>query len=103
MGKVAEKYQKSAGDRDQKIADLKEKAEGYEKTYDDLNFHDDQFDLMEAGISIAISILAITALTDLTWLYFVALVPAIFGVVMGLAGLLGWNLHPDMLAKWLGT
>jgi len=28
-------------------------------------------------------------------------VPTFGGVVMGLAGLLGWHLHPDMLARLL--
>jgi hypothetical protein len=29
------------------------------------------------------------------------LIPTAGGVVMGLAGLLGWHLHPDMLARLL--
>jgi len=28
-------------------------------------------------------------------------VPTVFGVLMGLAGLLGWNIHPDALTKLL--
>jgi len=31
------------------------------------------------------------------------LVPTFFGTLMGLAGLLGWNLHSDLAAKLLGT
>lgn len=71
------------------------------KEYDELNFHDDQFDLSDAGLAIAISLLAVTALTRERWLYFLALVPTLLGVIMGLAGLLGWNLHPDFLTKLL--
>ena len=42
-----------------------------------------------------------TALTHKRWLFWLALVPTGFGVVMGLAGLLGWHLHPDALARLL--
>ena len=47
------------------------------------------------------ALLAMTALTHKRWLYWVALVPTVGGVVMGLAGLLGWHLHPDALARLL--
>ena len=84
-----------------KKEDAQRAAEDAQKNYDELNTHDDQFDLSDAGLSIAISLLAVTALTRKRWLYWVALVPTVFGVVMGLAGLLGWALHPDFLTKLL--
>ena len=34
-------------------------------------------------------------------LYFVALVPTFFGVLMGLAGLMALPIHPDSLVKLL--
>lgn len=34
-------------------------------------------------------------------LYLVALVPTAFGVLMGLAGLAGWPLHPNALVALL--
>ena len=34
-------------------------------------------------------------------LYFVSLVPTVFGVLMGLAGLAAWPIHPDALVKLL--
>jgi hypothetical protein len=34
-------------------------------------------------------------------MYWIALVPTGLGVLMGLAGLLGWHVHPDSLARWL--
>jgi len=40
-------------------------------------------------------------LTHLWWLYFLALVPTVFGVVMGLAGLTGWSIHPAVLIQLL--
>ena len=76
-------------------------AQDDQKTYDALNIHDDQFDLSDALLAIAISLLALTALTHKRWLFWLALLPTSGGVLMGLAGLLGWALHPDTLSKLL--
>ena len=97
--KQIEVYQALATKEDQKKAQQKTVAEADQQTYDQLNFHDDQFDLSDAALSLAISLLAITALSQKRWLFGLAMVPTVFGVVMGLAGLLGWNLHPDALIK----
>ena len=80
---------------------LKKQAEEDQKTYDGLNIHDDQFDLSGAAISIAISLLALTALTNKKWLYWVSLFPTGFGLIMGIAGLFGLGIHPDALSKLL--
>jgi len=82
--------------------EIKHKAEGFQKQYDDLNVHDDQFDMAEALLSVAIALFGVTALTRKRWLLGVAIVFATFGVVLGLAGFVGWNLHPDWLARLLG-
>jgi Domain of unknown function (DUF4337) len=92
-------YQDLAQRQGQKKAELEKKALQEKETYDELNFHDDQFDLSDAALSLAISLLAITALVQKRWLFGVAMLPTVFGVVMGLAGLLGWKLHPDALIK----
>jgi hypothetical protein len=84
-----------------KKAEAQSKAEQAQKTYDSLNNHDDQFDLSDALLDIAISLLAVTALTRRRWLYWIALVPTVFGILMGLSGLLGWSLHPDALTNLL--
>jgi hypothetical protein len=52
-------------------------------------------------LALAISLMAVTALTQKRWLFVLALFPTVFGVVMGLAGLLGWHLHPNLLTKLL--
>jgi hypothetical protein len=82
-------------------ADIKKEAEGAQAEYDRLNVHDDQFDMSEATISIAIALLGVSALTRKKWLVGVAILFAAFGVVMGLAGFFAWNLHPDAFAKFL--
>lgn len=86
---------------EQQKDEIKKVAEGAEKDYDRLNVHDDQFDMSEASISIAIALLGVSALTRKKWLVAVAIAFSCFGVVMGLAGFLGWNIHPDAIAKWL--
>lgn len=94
-------YQQVAADQAKKKDELKSLAEQDQKDYDAANFHDDQFDLADALLAIAISLLAVTALTHLWWLYWLALVPTGFGVIMGLAGLLSWGIHPQALIRLL--
>jgi len=81
--------------------DIKRKAEGFQKQYDDLNVHDDQFDMAEAILSVAIALFGVTALTQKKWLLGIAIAFAATGTVLGLAGFAGWNLHPDWLASLL--
>lgn len=71
--------------------------------YDKLNYRDDQFDLADTLSAIAISMLAVTALTGKRWMYFCALVPTGLAVLMGLAGLLGLPIHPDAITNLLST
>lgn len=97
--KQIEAYRNLASKEDQKKAQQKAVAEADQQTYDQLNFHDDQFDLSDAALSLAISLLALTALSQKRWLFAAAMIPTVFGVVIGLAGLFGWNLHPDALIK----
>ena len=94
-------YNALAKEQSEKKKEQQDAAEEADKTYNRLNLHDDQFDLADAALSIAISLLAVTALTQKRWLYYLALVPTAFGLLMGLAGLLGWGLHPDALARLL--
>jgi hypothetical protein len=81
--------------------EIKAQAEGYQAEYDRLNLHDDQFDLSDAGFSVAIALLGVTALTRKRWLLGVASVFLLVGLLFGLAGFMGWNLHPDRLMSWL--
>src|SRR6266550_2001407 len=80
---------------------LRVQAEQDQKNYDALNYRDDQFDLSDTLIALAISMLALTALTHKRWLFWIAMVPTALGVIMGLAGLLGWAIHPDALSRLL--
>jgi len=82
------------------IPALKAKAEGYAGQYDALNVHDDQFDASDALISIAISIAAVAALAESPMALYAAWLFSAGGIVMGLAGFLGWALRSP-LAQFL--
>lgn len=94
-------YEKLAKDQADKKEELRKQALADQQNYDALNFRDDQFDLSDAAVAIAISLLAIASLTQLWWLYGLSLLPAGFGVLMGMAGLVGWQLHPQALVRLL--
>ena len=95
------RYDAKAASEAQKKAELKAQAEQDQKAYDSLNYRDDQFDLSDAALAIAIALLAVAALTKIWWMYWLSWVPISFGVLMGLSGLLGWALHPDTLTRLL--
>jgi len=82
-------------------AAIRKQAQDFQKQYDALNFHDDQFDMSEACLSVAIALLGVTALTKKRWLLAVGAIFMSLGIVFGLAGFLGWSIHPDFLAKFL--
>jgi hypothetical protein len=95
------RYEALATEQAQKKAELLQQAQQDQQTYDRLNERDDQFDLADAGIAIAIAALAVASLTQAWWLFGLALVPGLFGSFMGIAGLAGWNVHPQLLAGLL--
>ncbi|HSD36691.1 MAG TPA: DUF4337 family protein [Rhodocyclaceae bacterium] len=95
------KYEGIAKGQLAKREELRKAAEADQQKYDALNYHDDQFDLSDALLAISIALLAVTALTSMWALYCVAMVPTGFGVLMGLASLLGWAIHPGALMALL--
>jgi len=99
--KVAD-YTAKAKQYDTEKQKIKESAEDFQKQYDRLNFHDDQFDMAEAGLSLSIALFGVTALTQKRWLLAIAVLFAVFGFALGVSGFLGYNLHPNFLAKLLG-
>jgi hypothetical protein len=98
---VQRRYVALVADQTAKKDSLRKAAIADQTTYDSLNYRDDQFDLSDTLIALAISLLALTSLTHKRWLYFIALVPTAFGVLMGLAGLFGWHVHPDAISSML--
>ena len=85
----------------QKKNDVLAQAKQDQVTYDALNYRDDQFDLSDAALALALSLLAVTTLTRQRWLYAAALVPTAIGVFYGVAGLAGLPFHPAWLTGLL--
>jgi hypothetical protein len=79
------------------------KAKAAEAEYDRLNFRDDQFDLSDAFLSIAVALSAVAALVDSFWLLYVAWGSGGIGLLFGIAGFANLGLRPEWLASLLGT
>jgi hypothetical protein len=101
LDSVVERYEALVADQKAKKDSLRAAAADDQRTYDAINYRDDQFDLSDALTAIAISLLALTSLTQKRWLFGIAMIPTVLGVVMGLAGLAGWHLHPDAISQLL--
>jgi hypothetical protein len=82
--------------------DLAGKAHAADARYGTLKFRHDQFDMEDGILSITLALTAVAALTELYWMLAAGWVFASFGVLMGLAGMFGWPLHPEFLARFLG-
>ena len=99
LGDYAEKIRRYEVEKEE----IKQKAEGFHEHYEMLDARHDQFDMAEALASIAIALLGLTALTQKKWLFYLAWGFAGLGIVLGLAGFMGLGLHPDFLARALGS
>ncbi|MBC7436310.1 MAG: DUF4337 domain-containing protein [Bdellovibrionales bacterium] len=95
------RYRALEKDQARKKDEVRAMADQDQKNYDALNYRDDQFDLSDALLAVAIAMLAVTALTRLWFLYWLSLVPTALGVMMGVAGLAALPIHPDALMKLL--
>jgi biopolymer transport protein ExbD len=84
-------------------AETMAKAKALEAEYERLNLRDDQFDMSDAFLSIAIAISAVGALVDSFLLLYIAWGSGAFGLLVGIAGFLGYNLRPEWIATLLGT
>ncbi|HEY1962187.1 MAG TPA: DUF4337 domain-containing protein, partial [Rhizomicrobium sp.] len=81
---------------------LKAKAEGEDRHYDELVTRHDQFDMAEAFDSVAISLAAVAALTDLFWLLCVSWGFAALGIAISIATFVGADVRIEFLARLLG-
>ena len=102
-GKQAAEYEADIKKYQERSKETRAKAEALEQQYEKLNYRDDQFDLSDAFLSIAIALSAIAALVELYWLLYVAWAAGAYGLVMGITGLFNLPLRPVLLAALLGT
>lgn len=81
---------------------IKLRAEGHEKEYDRLNLSDDQLDLAEACLSMALALYGVTALTRRRSLLYLSVLVAVWGAAHAVAGFAGWGFRPEWFAQVLG-
>jgi uncharacterized protein DUF4337 len=101
--KQAAEYEADIKKYEGRSTETRAKAEKWEAEYDRLNFRDDQFDMSDVFLSIAIALAAVASLVDLFWLLYVAWGSGAIGLSFGIAGFAGWNFRPEWLASLLGT
>jgi uncharacterized protein YybS (DUF2232 family) len=97
IAEAAERVKRYAKEKNE----VRAQAEQFQRTYDALNIHDDQFDLSDAALSVSIALFGVTALTRKRWLLLVAMTFMAAGVFFGLAGFFRWSVHPSALMNWL--
>jgi hypothetical protein len=101
--KQATAYEADIKKYEARSTETRAKAEGFEKEYDRLNFRDDQFDMAEAFLSIAVAVSAVAALVDSFPLLYMAWGSGVFGMFFGVCGFAGLGFRPEWLAQFLGT
>ena len=98
---MLERHEQNIARYQREEKELMEKARTFEREYDLLNFRDDQFDLSDGALSIAMCLLATASLSNRRWLLVLAWVFGTLGLLMAVAGFLQLKLHPDWLVRIL--
>ncbi len=102
LDELIKKNEEQVARYEKEKSEIKTEAEGYNKQYDALNVFDDQFDMTEAFLSIAIALFGITALTQRKWLLYFALTVSILGIIFGITAFLKISIHSDFISGILG-
>ena len=95
-------YEEQVARYDKEKTEISAQAKGYQKQYDDINLFDDQFDMTDALLTIAIAMLGITSLTQKKWLLYFSGIIGLIGIILGLAAFMKISLHSDFVSKILG-
>ena len=86
---------------DTESADLMKRAKADEALYESIEFRHEQFDMSDALCSIALALAAVAALANRRVLLFISWGAGACGIIMGIAAMAGWSLHPEWLASLL--
>ncbi len=86
----------------ERLAETSARAEASEAEYARLNGLSDQFDLSEALIAVAITLLAVATLAQVYWLYWFALIPGFVGTGLGVLAMANQALPLGALTAWMG-
>jgi hypothetical protein len=95
-------YEEQVARYEKEKNEISAEAKGYQKQYDDINLFDDQFDMTDALLTIAIAMLGITSLTQKKWLLYFSGIVGLIGIILGLAAFMKISLHSDFISKILG-
>jgi hypothetical protein len=101
--KQAAEYESDLKKYQARSAETMAKAKALEAEYDRLNFRDDQFDMSDVFLSIAVAVSAVAALVDSFPLLYFAWASGGLGVFLGIAGFANLGFRPEWLAQFLGT
>lgn len=96
------KYKEKSDRYEKEKAEIKLEAEAQEKSYDAMNIFDDQFDMTEAILSIAVAMFGLTALTQKKPLFYFALTLSFIGLIFGVTAFMKISLHSDFISNILG-
>jgi hypothetical protein len=99
---LVKKYEAQVARYEKEKNEIKKQAEGFQQEYEDINVFDDQFDMTDALLTIAIAMFGITALTQKKWLLYFAGAVSLLGILIGLAAFMHISLHSDLISKILG-
>jgi hypothetical protein len=99
---IIKSYEANISRYEKEKAEIKMQAEGFEKEYNDINMFDDQFDMTDALLTIAIAMFGITALTQKKWLLYFSTAVSAIGIILGIAAFMKISLHSDFISKILG-
>jgi hypothetical protein len=95
------KHRESAARYEKEKEEIKQRAEGFEEEYHRYHTRHDQLDLAEAFLTLTMALYGMTALTRQKWLFAVAVVVLVAGIVFGMAGFLDLPIHPESLVRFL--
>jgi hypothetical protein len=85
-----------------RLDETRTRAQQAEKDYDRLNLLGDHYDFSDALMAIAITLMAVATLSTVRWLYWFGMIPAVGGIIFGLAAMLQHPFNMRMLFAWLG-
>lgn len=97
----AAQYRKEADYQNAQKKDLMKAAAAADKAYETLKQRDEHYELSEAILAIAVSMLALTSLTHKRWLFWAAMAPTALGAFLGVCGLAHIRLPLESIAKVL--
>lgn len=102
INKKLQKYKEKVERYEKEKGEIKIQAEAEEASYDAMNIFDDQFDMTEAMLSIAIALFGLSALTQKKQLFYFALSLSSAGLILGITAFMKISLHSDFIANLLG-